>query len=324
MAKLCISHKDDVKAKCPSHISTRWVFDFDIINFIRTHAKRISLFTVIPDELPLLFPNLMILHSIVSTFEDTHTLLCQAYPTLRNALCAFTELVESGNPFARQFGESLRLKTLNCEEGGVWYLAYLLTRCGHNENRLNMLGQLKTPSHPYINFFHIPQFTEQEDPIEHIVDTENSDDSDPVEEDSNSEDEGEYARTEEEDREDIAPDLKKAKDFLKKQLEIMHLGAHSIDNTMAKFAWYIDEDNPFEDCKTNDVIGFSWVQIKTEYPEFKLIADLAMKLHSSPCSEASCERTISTQKLILNLRRHNSSKDLLDARLQLMRSKIKK
>ena len=60
-----------------------------------------------------------------------------------------------------------------------------------------------------------------------------------------------------------------------------------------------------------------------EYPAYAPIAEIALKLHSSPCSEASCERTISTQKFILNLRRQNSSRDLLDARLKLMRAKMK-
>ena len=92
---------------------------------------------------------------------------------------------------------------------------------------------------------------------------------------------------------------------------------------MRLFNEYIDAESPFEDCNTNNKIGFSWQQIKAEYPKFAPMAVVALKLHATPCSEASCERTISTQKLILNMRRRNSSQDLLDARLKLMRAKLR-
>lgn len=44
-----------------------------------------------------------------------------------------------------------------------------------------------------------------------------------------------------------------------------------------------------------------------------------MRLHCSPCSEASCERTISTQRVVLTAKRMSSNKDLLDARLTVIR-----
>ena len=322
IAKLCREHKDDVKALCPSHISTRLILDFDIANFIRTHAKRIEVFVPIPGEIPQLFPNLMILHNIVSHFESTRTLLSQAFPTLMNAFGAFDELSDEGNPYAQQFSASLKLKTFNCEEGGVWFLAYLLTRKGQRENRLSMLGQPMKQSHPFLNYFHIPPFAEAEDPLDHVIENDEADsdaeDNDPIDEDENEE-----ATVEDDESEDLSPLLKKAKDFLRQQLINSCYSPVTIDHLMEHFNHYLDEEKPFEDCITNDVIGFSWLQIKAEYLEFKPIAEIAMKLHSSPCSEASCERTISTQKLILNLRRRNSANDLLEARLHLMRSKIK-
>ena len=115
--KECYAHQDEVKAKCPCHVTTRWVYDFLIANFIRTHQGRIRVFSPIPESIEELFPNLLIMHTIVSKFERTQLMLCQAYTILNNALNAFHELEESGNAFAGQFAESLELKTFNDEDG---------------------------------------------------------------------------------------------------------------------------------------------------------------------------------------------------------------
>ena len=85
----------------------------------------------------------------------------------------------------------------------------------------------------------------------------------------------------------------------------------------------MDEANPFSECESSDQIGYSWPQIKVSFPAYKGIANVALKLHNSGISEASCERTISSQKLIYNARRRHCKKHTLDARLILMRAGIK-
>ena len=353
--KMCLEHEDDIKAKAPCHITTRWVYDFKIADFIRTHRARIMLFTIIPESIELLYPNLLIYHCIVAKFESTSMMLCQAYPLLKNALEAFDELIEKENPFARQFADSLRLKTLNCDEGGVWLLSYLLTRKGHKENFLESIGQNKPRHHPALNSFHIPPFNQMNDPIEHLFDEEN--DVDEMNDAQETDDEGVLDDEEEEKSElgkhmsegleHVTPEiiqndgilrdavvqtermessdspLTKAKSFLREQLAYQGYATQSIITISKLFNQYLDNPFPFKSCETDDTIGFSWMQIHREMPAFRPIADIAMKLHSSPCSEASCERTISTQKLILNLRRQRSSQDLLTARLRLMRARMK-
>ena len=355
--KECYKHQEEIKAKCPYHIKTRWVYDFLIANFIRTHQGRIRLFSEIPDSIQELFPNLLIMYTIVSKFESTDMMLCQAYTILMRALNAFHELEEQGNPFAHQFAESLELKTFNSEEGGVWYLAYLLTQKGQNENRMDVNGKKKQIDHPYLNYFHIPRFNSSDDPVEHLLDDDDENVTNDDDEPSFEEDEGELddedvhndsSNEDEEDQveqtriesthmpgehEDVAVQaggkmvesglLWKAKDFLKKQLMNNGYTNTSADTAVKMFTIYIDEENPFSDCQNNSVIGFSWAQIKKQYSAMAPIADIALKLHSCPCSEASCERTISTQKLILSLRRQRSNRDLLDARLRLMRARLR-
>lgn len=45
------------------------------------------------------------------------------------------------------------------------------------------------------------------------------------------------------------------------------------------------------------------------------ISDIAKKLHFSPCSEASCERIICTQRVVSTVKRMSCNKDLHDVRL---------
>ena len=89
---------------------------------------------------------------------------------------------------------------------------------------------------------------------------------------------------------------------------------------LREFNSYIDMDPPFSEEQTSDNIGFSWEQVKLKYPSFIGIATVALKLLNSGVSEASCERTLSTQKLIYNSRRRNSKQHTLNARLLIMRS----
>jgi hypothetical protein len=66
--------------------------------------------------------------------------------------------------------------------------------------------------------------------------------------------------------------------------------------------------------------SYNWELLRLEEPCWRDIADIALRLLNCSCSEASCERTISTQRLIMVSRHMKSTKRLLDARLTLMRA----
>ena len=87
---------------------------------------------------------------------------------------------------------------------------------------------------------------------------------------------------------------------------------------LSRFNWFLDTEKPFPLQRTEDQIGFSWKQIGMAFPDFKPIANIALKLLNSSCSEASCERTISAQRLIHTSRRRNANRQTLDARLTIM------
>ena len=58
---------------------------------------------------------------------------------------------------------------------------------------------------------------------------------------------------------------------------------------------------------------YFWQHIRQISPIWDTLGEIACRLHCSPCSEASCERTISMQRLVLTARRMSSKKELLDA-----------
>ena len=199
-------------------------------------------------------------------------------------------------------------------------------------------GSLPATTREFLSYFHIPSDKET-DPIEDAANERDDDNFFSEEEDHSSitqKEEDDEEEEKEESKDENVPEkttdylspnenclLSKAKQVLKQQLSFTY-GAKSVVTIMKAFNAYIDSINPFEDYQTDDQIGFSWSQIKDAFPNIAPIAIIAMKLHSAPCSEASCERTISSQKLILNARRRNSEKDLLNARLTLMRAQMKK
>ena len=92
---------------------------------------------------------------------------------------------------------------------------------------------------------------------------------------------------------------------------------------LQKFNTFIDDINPFQEYLVDSPIGYSWTQIRANVPDFSSIANVALKLHCAALSEASCERTISAQRLINNARRRSSNTLTLEARLTIMRSDSK-
>ena len=89
--------------------------------------------------------------------------------------------------------------------------------------------------------------------------------------------------------------------------------------TIRKFNSFVNNtDDVFAEQATVDEDYF-WQNIRRFDPCWNVIGEVAMRLHSSPCSEASCERTISLQRIVLTARRMSSKKQLLDARLTLLR-----
>ena len=352
--KVLNSQRQKNGAKCPSAVSTRWIYDYDILNFIRTHEKQTQAYVVLDENELNLFDILFIFKSLVTIFENPNTYFWRALYYLERGAKALDELSDNGNPYAKGFRDSLLKYTLKSEEGGLWILGYLLTRSGQKDFKERIArGSLEYDGEGLI-FFEKRKSKESVDPMEQsIIDLVNDAAQQEAETQLNESHEEEEAVPEDETNEDLVNALHIAAfgteyeehneveeeevnetefvsslDSAKKTLRRILLKNEifsiiSVDSMMKRFNQYLDMTDPFIDEQTDDGIGFSWSQIKLTNPAYKGIAKVALKLLNSGVSEASCERTLSSQKLIYNARRRHSNKLTLNARLTIMRAGTK-
>ena len=361
--QLLNDHRNEIGAKCPPAINTRWVYDYDILNFIIKHESKTKKYIVLSNEELKLFDILFVFKSLIGIFENPNTLFHRAFFYLERAIIAFDELKENGNPFAEGFKTSLMHYTLQSEEGGIWVLGYILTRQGQKDFCERIHKGNPTYSGEGLSYFQKRKEKGYTDPLNEVLD-ELMDDLEQNETSSPEQQNGteEEQEPEEEDRDDIFRALQIAAfgrvdeevieegkpseeeemnemhvvdekftsvlDSAKKQLRTILINnelysSRSVDVMMRLFNEYLEKDDPFVKEQTTDNVGFSWLQIKLSHPPYKGIAVVALKLLNSGVSEASCERNISTQKLIYNARRRHSNKSTLNARLLLMRTGTK-
>lgn len=350
-------HRNEIGAKCPPPVSTRWLYDFDIIAFILKHKDKAHKYVELNESEMNLYKVLLVFKSLLKIFENPNTYFWRAFYYLERGLKALEELESEGNPFAAGFRNSLFRYTLGSDEGGLWVLGYLLTRSGQQDFKERIRSGVLSYKGEGLPFFTRRREKKQSDPLEESIAI-LIDEADQEEQEHQEANEQEVTEEEEEAGEDIykalqiaavgkvqaeeqesnsneeeeddvsehdfSSTLDSAKKTLKNILiENERFSIVSTGNMLRHFNEYLDMDDPFPNEQTEDGIGFSWNQIKISHPSFKGIATVALKLHNSGVSESSCERTLSSQKLIYNARRRHSNKLTLNARLVLMRACLK-
>ena len=338
-------HRTQIGAACPMHISTRWVYDYDILNFIKQHFEKIASLTEIPFEettLTYLFEVSTIFKKMILLFSDTSFPFPEAFLVIEKALKALNLLHSEGNPYALLFLEQLKSKTFDSPEGGLIILGYLLTKNGHDDfhNRIYSHIEPSYSKEELIQYFHISNL-QNEDPLDEAVtdvledETILNESTDPNDIQGNEDVTHETEEEEEQEHNDQSSEqthverqhqisyIGKSKEYLSFLLKnTCNMSDFGVQRSIQAYTRYIDKEEMFEDCIVSDDYGsFKWMQISVQYPEYSRIADIASRLFNSVCSEASCERTLSAQKFIKNARRMTSKKDLLDARVFIMRSK---
>lgn len=135
--KTCTDHS---LRSCPQFVSTRWLYDFEIVIFIEKHEDSIR--KVLAEEGgPDLDPEflsiktgLIILRTLIQQFERSNSKLCDVWPLLEGAMSALLEVARTGSnrciyaSFVRTIKRDI-MHTDSC--GGLYLLAYLLTPSGH-------------------------------------------------------------------------------------------------------------------------------------------------------------------------------------------------
>lgn len=351
----CKNHSADVLDVCPSVQLTRWVIDYDLCTFILNHKQRIKKFCDLDETTLLMLRDVLsVLKSLTNIFENTKTPHFKAFRLLEKAIGALEELKTlKGNLFAHCIEEELRKYTLNPADCGIWLLSYLLTPAGRKDFSLRINKKTFPPKPDYNSLFSCGRQREKEE-IESIVDAciENVDfpqkpeeysndlegilaplDDDDEEDEDESDDDFEYIpafdstedeenSSDDEDRMEINMERMSfypAQVYLRQVLTNWGIAPVSRQRVIDTFNSFISDKNDIFKGQKLENGDYFWQHIRQISPIWDTLGEIACRLHCSPCSEASCERTISMQRLVLTARRMSSKKELLDARLTLLR-----
>ena len=336
---LCLEHIKEIGAVCPSHVSTRCIYDFDIVEFILKYSSLISQITEIPESIIALRNCLAILKQLIKIFENPSTQIGHAYPWIKHAIYALEELSSTGNEYANIIRNSLEQYTLNSHEvNGLLMTSYIMTPEGHDY----FLNQLITQEDDFkkinnLNLFKIAiieeEIDDEEEPID-ILETETIDHILLNEDEFTNQEEEVIEEDNEMERviNDNVLNITYSIDYRSGLLEpvfsfIRNWGSKVIQDETKRKTFY----SSFHTFATNtndflkiDIIGeknYDWLHIRT-IKNLEILGDFGVRLQATGCSEAACERVISAQRFILNSRNLRMRKELVDCRLKIMRGNI--
>ena len=326
-----------VGATCPPHIETRWVNDADIAFFHLKHGISFDY----SDEL---VPILVIFKTLILEFEDSKAHLSIVYPRVEAALEALDELEHlKQNSFAQSFKDSLYKYTLGSEDAGIWLLSYLFTPNGHADYKKRIIQNHSKPyGTDFLSKFKIEKFVKKdeidetieeliEDNVRYVIENNEEPEQEMPEIEMNGlisnpdsliDDISDSDETNEDEEivpnQSFNPCIKMALTFLNDCIMKQGYDEVSANEMVSFFQQFLTSSNNLPVIKENN--RFNWLILRYSDPQWKVIADIALRLEASVPSEAACEREISQQRLIQTARRMRSKRDLLDARLILVQA----
>lgn len=338
---VCLANVKLLGAACPKLIETRWISMMAPLFFIKQHIAQVSQLCPIPDGFDELYQCTVIFASMVLLFEDSKTPLSRVFPVITNARNAFDELHRDGNRFAWTFQGAMLAKTLHSDAGGIWAFAYLTTPQGllYARHLLNN-REFPIPEKGYISLFRYKD--EKKDPLDNVTEILIKD---KVDELANQIPEPDNVKYPEHDlhppdnlytqQEQVSESVDETEAetslteldivnhsirFLQRELHKRGRSDEVIEDTIKAFKEMIANDShPFKSMRTitgYDVFDFNFYLNDKVWNHF---ADIALRMCNCVCAEASCERTISAQRLILTCYNLNMSKETMDSRLKLMK-----
>lgn len=323
-----LKESDSAYNNCPNFIDTRWIYDYDILIYLKKNIVGINEYLksnhkdTISEEMLDLENMLMILKKLTVIFEDSNQPLSSAYKILEASLDAMKEAESlSKNPsFYRQVRNSLKAYTISSKEGGLLLLSYILTPEGLKDisQRKSGLKRKKGKLNDFV--FHQNQKAQDSHDshadfvkkavMENFFEPE-TEEADPTETVTKSE---------------VKAYLQRSCSVMKEICDTLEYDAKRKENVLKAFDSYLLL-TLHKSCKefreTIDNKTWNW-EIIDEDEMFHDFADIALRLEPTPCSEASAERAISLQRLVILKRRNKALKDLIDARLVYMRCGPKK
>jgi hypothetical protein len=342
---ILLSKIKEIGATCPRLCETRWISIFSIIDFVKTHPSS-HRFIVLPELYEDFCSIVIIFQALIEIFEDPKTPLASVFPIIKSALNALHELEIKGNSIAGQFIDPLSNYTISSKTAGVWALSYLFTPKGRKEaqNRLN------SPQEPieyegFVKQFYVKSHQDK-DAIEEGIEELTSNPMNEVLDDENPIAFGQHPEVDitpylappndpeeqppqEPSIEEEAAELNSNKDaltllayaYLREGVQKVGCPEARVDKDEKTFKEFVLFNKSELTIVTNQVghQRYDFANARINAPKWRFIADVALRLEACTASEASCERTISSQRLLLTCHNLRSDKRLLEARLTFMK-----
>lgn len=316
-----IKSSQTIDFSSPTFIDTRWLYDFDIISYFFNKKDKINEVllsngknTFSDDEYFLVYRIVEVFRALVNILSDPKTRLSSAFPLIEGASETLEEIANQSTGLRKAFALDAKKKllayTLNSKNGGLWFLAYSLTPTGLQDVLMRNKGRKERSTSEDFKVVSKKSIKVLED---EASDYEIKQVNDQF-----------FDCDEMPDELDIITSnasglIEKAVEALKYIANILDFPKTRVDNLLSSYdlfiSGYITE---LIDNKTMDL--FNWTTL-VEKEELSDLADIALRLEPATCSEASAERAISCQRLIMEPRRDTAKQELRDARLIYMRTK---
>jgi hypothetical protein len=225
--------------------------------------------------------------------------------------------------------------TISLVDGPLWLFTYIFTPIGHEDIRERLNNpSIQRQTKGFLKEFYVPNADEDEselfDVLDEAVDTAVNEDivannlpiENAAEPFSQTDLENLVARNKRDlplldafNSSDTRPPIAKLEDIFLQLLPRTKCDPNNTSMYLDYFRKYLASDYRRVDLSPLDCKRFNWVTLRAKGEEKWPLADLAMRIEPNPCAEASCERVISVQRLLLTSKRMRTNPDLLDARL---------
>ena len=328
-------------AACPRFVSTRWIYDYDIVKYLLQHRDdvRVAVQYPVPDAstLRILKNFLGILRTLIARFESASSSVTEVYPTIDatiNSLLFWKDLKGGDNldkawteSFSRM-AECLQLYFLQQQHTGLLILSYILTPNG----RKAFTGQMSQRRVILPKEFRVKDEIVDDEPVSQeledlLIEREPGVSIEQSKKEKTLLDEieavvvpqTEVDTDDEQDEGQPSEALNQAYDALRFVARLVRVDENK---TLKAFDAYLDHNNYLlRDHLRESIDGrwFNWNYMQT-IDGFAELSEIAQRIMPTPASEASAERSISLQRAVILAKRNKAYRDLVRSREILMQA----
>ena len=331
-------------AACPRFVSTRWIYDYDIVKYVLQHrmevTKAVQMLVPLDDELGNLKVLLGILRTLIARFESASSSITEVYPVISatmNSLLLWSDLQGASHldsiweKVFSDMADALRFYFLEQPHTGLLILSHILTPKGR-QSFTSQTRQTRPTNIILPREFRFQEERPDDEPMTREVDdllmekepglsVRQSEKEQRLLEDVRTVHVEKRKKDDVEDQpagtRDARTEAYKALRFVTKLLDVDE------DKVLKAFDAYLDKNNYLLREHLRESIDgrwWNWNYMESSIESFAELSEIAQRIMPTPASEASAERSISLQRAIILSKRNKAYRDLVRSREILMQA----